>query len=175
MPTGSGRRPPAIQSPRNSTWPLRSRLTRRQGSSSSMKLDDPSWEMPVCSSGGRRWSTLSSSTPEGGSAMAGKCNGSRRTGSVEKRGGYRSSSKPAASLKPPPPVPLLAQRSRSLRAADRARGASRDCVVAWPDRPAECRSAGPERAHHSCTGLAPTKALSGTVSRMRSMSPDRPA
>jgi len=37
--------------------------------------------------------------------MAAKSSGARRTGSVEKRGGYASSSKPASSLKPPPSGP----------------------------------------------------------------------
>jgi len=37
--------------------------------------------------------------------MAAKSSGARRTGSVEKRGGYGSSSKPASSLKPPPSGP----------------------------------------------------------------------
>jgi len=48
---------------------------------------------------------VSSSTPEAGQRMATKGNGARRTGSVEKRGGYGSSSKPASSLKPPPSGP----------------------------------------------------------------------
>lgn len=49
--------------------------------------------------------------------MAAKEDGSRRTGSAEKRGGYGSSSKPASSLKPPPRGPAPGATNHTPRDA----------------------------------------------------------
>jgi hypothetical protein len=123
-PTASGRTPRAIPSHKISTLPPRLRSTPRPESSHSTTTADHGWDLAVCSSGGRRWSTLSSSTPEaeGGQRMAGKDNGSRRTGSVEKRGGYGSSSKPASSLKPPPSGPAPGAAKQTPRNSGSGKG-----------------------------------------------------
>ncbi len=54
--------------------------------------------------------------------MTAKGNGDRRTGSVEKRGGYGSSSKPASSLKPPPSGPAPGATRQTSQSSGSGKG-----------------------------------------------------
>lgn len=103
--TAGGRTRPGTPSHRTSTWQLLRRSTRKPESFYWTSTVNPFSVVGDYSSDGRRWSTLSSSTREPGPLMAGDKADSRRTGSLEKRGGYGSSSKPASKLKPPPSGP----------------------------------------------------------------------
>ncbi len=121
--------------------------------------------MAACSSGGNRWRVLRSSAPERGRAMAGKDDGSRSTGSVEKRGGDGSSSKPAAPRRPLPggPAPGVAKSKPQGRGSGTRSGAPIGQPL--PARSAErsvgrCSCGGQHRCRASATAAVRVPASS---------------